>query len=107
MATLHLTDDTFENEVINSKGSVVVDFFAPWCGPCKMLAPVIDQLAESYDGKVKICKVDIDENQRVTNNFRVQSVPTIVFFKDGKEIGRSSGYRDFDDMSELIDNNLI
>ena len=107
MATIHLTDASFETEVLQNKGPVIVDFFAPWCGPCKMLAPVIEEVSESYDGKVKVCKVDIDESDEISSKYGVQSVPTLIFFKDGAEIDRSVGFQDFDDLSETIDGLLV
>lgn len=103
MATIHLTDATFDSEVLETEVPVLVDFFAPWCGPCKMLGPVIEELAQAYDGKAKICKVDIDENDAITSKYGVQSVPTIIIFKNGEEVNRSVGYQDFDDLSETID----
>jgi thioredoxin 1 len=85
-----VTDATFEAEVLQSSVPVVVDFFATWCGPCKMLAPILEQVSESMDGKVKFVKVDIDQNA-VAENYRIQAVPTLKFFKGGQIVGESVG----------------
>lgn len=84
MADLNITDQTFQKEVLESKGVVVVDFWAPWCGPCRMVSPTIDELAKEYAGKVKIGKVNVDENSQVVNQYSIMSLPSIVFFKDGQ-----------------------
>ncbi|PHV70837.1 thioredoxin [Sporanaerobium hydrogeniformans] len=80
------TDNNFEEEAIQSSVPVVVDFYADWCGPCKMIAPVIEELAKDYEGKVKIGKVNTDENRGVATKYNVMSIPTIVFLKDGKVV---------------------
>ncbi len=81
---LELNDATFEQEVVQSRIPVVVDFSAVWCGPCKRLAPIVEELAKEYEGRVKIAKFDIDASPKVPAKFRVMSVPTVLFFKDGK-----------------------
>lgn len=86
---LELTEKNF-NETISS-GVCLVDFWAPWCGPCRMVAPVIDKLAEDYDGKAKICKVNSDEEQELAAQYGVRSIPTILFFKDGKKVDEIIG----------------
>ncbi len=83
MATI-VNESTFQKEVLESDIPVLVDFFATWCGPCKMLAPVIDELAASYAGKVKVCKVDIDQSMNLAAKYQVQAVPTLAFFKNGQ-----------------------
>lgn len=88
---LHLTDANFETEVNNSTLPVLVDFWAPWCGPCRMLAPVLEQIAQRFAGKVVVGKVNVDENPGVTGKFGIQSIPTLIFFKTGKEIERLIG----------------
>lgn len=80
---VHVTDDTFETEVLGSNMPTLVDFWAAWCGPCKMIAPILDELAGEYDGKVKICKVDVDSNREVPAKFNVRGIPTLIIFKDG------------------------
>jgi thioredoxin 1 len=84
MKPIHFTDDNFESEVINSDKPVLIDFWAVWCGPCKMIAPIVEELAVEYEGKAKIGKLDVDDNQQTSIKFGVRSIPTILIFKDGK-----------------------
>jgi len=86
-----LTPQEFQSEVLDSKELVLVDFFATWCGPCKMMAPVIDQLAEEMDGKAKIFKVDVDEARDLAAKYRIMSVPTLMFFKNGEVVDQIMG----------------
>ena len=86
-----VTDDTFETEVLKSDQPVLVDFWAEWCGPCRMVAPVLDQIAEEMNGKVRIAKLNIDDNQRIAYQFQVQSIPTFILFKDGQMADRMMG----------------
>ena len=88
---VEITQDNFEAEVTQSKLPVLVDFWASWCGPCRMLSPVVDELAEQYDGKVKFGKVNVDEQPRLAMNFSVQSIPTLLLFRDGKAVNKSIG----------------
>jgi thioredoxin 1 len=88
---LEINDQNFENEVSKSEIPVVVDFWAPWCGPCRMLAPVTERLAESYTGKVKFCKINVDENPQTSTKFGVMSIPTLIFFKGGEQKDSSLG----------------
>ena len=81
-----VTDATFLTEIENHKGLAVVDFWAAWCGPCRMIAPILDQLATEYNGKAKVAKVDVDTNQQTAMRFNVRSIPSILFFKDGKHV---------------------
>ena len=81
-----VTDQDFEEEVIKSTLPVLVDLWAPWCGPCRMVAPVIDKLAESYEGKFKFCRLNVDENPQTASKYRVMSIPTLIFFKDGEAV---------------------
>lgn len=85
------TAENFENEVINSDKPVMIDFFANWCGPCRMMSPAIAKLAEKYDGKLKVGKVNVDEQQQLAAAFQVQSIPFIVFIKDKKVVDASIG----------------
>lgn len=82
----HVTDDTFDTEVAAGKGLVLVDFWATWCGPCLAVAPVLEQLAGEYAGKARIAKVDVDQNQKTAMRFNIRSIPSILFFKDGKHV---------------------
>ncbi|HMW34280.1 thioredoxin [bacterium] len=79
-----LSDASFENEVIKSDKPVLVDFWATWCGPCRMIAPMVEELAKEYDGKAKICKIDVDANPAVASKFGIMSIPTLLFFKNGQ-----------------------
>ena len=81
-----VTDATFVTEIEQHKGLAVVDFWATWCGPCRMIAPILDQLASEYNGKAKVAKVDVDTNQQTAMRFNVRSIPSILFFKDGKHV---------------------
>lgn len=101
---LHPSEAEF-NELIKD-GIVFVDFFAEWCGPCKMLAPELEKLADTYDGKAKVIKVDVDKEGGLAMQYQVQSVPTIVLFKDGKLISKESGFRPYPVLSQLIEQNL-
>jgi thioredoxin 1 len=84
--TAAVKDDTFAADVDQSKGLVLVDFWATWCGPCHMVAPVLEQLAGQYDGRAKILKLDVDSNQKTAMRFNVRSIPSILFFRDGRHV---------------------
>ncbi len=90
MAALHLQAADFEQEVLEAKGKVLVDFFATWCGPCRMLSPIIDQLADELDD-VKVCKIDIDQAEALANEYGVEVVPTLIVFENGKVVKSASG----------------
>jgi thioredoxin 1 len=81
---IHVSDDNFEQEVIQSNVPVMVDFWATWCGPCRIIAPYIEELAKEYEGKAKVCKVDVDSSQKTAMQFGIRSIPTVLLFKDGK-----------------------
>ncbi|MFH2013009.1 MAG: thioredoxin [Pseudomonadota bacterium] len=99
---VHLTDDSFTTEVINSDKPTLVDFWAPWCGPCKMVGPVIEELAGEYDGKVKVCKLNVDENPKTPPQYSVRSIPTLIMFKDGKSVDQVIGSVPKAQIEELI-----
>jgi thioredoxin 1 len=88
---IEITDATFEEEVVKSDTPVVVDFWAEWCGPCKMIAPLIEELAGEYDGKVKFTKLDVDSNPQTPMQFGIRGIPTLLIFNDGKPVGQVVG----------------
>ena len=88
---LEFTDANFEQEVLKSDQPVLVDFWAPWCGPCRMIAPTIDELAEAYDGKVRVGKLNVDENPQTAAAYGISSIPTILVFKDGEIVAKQLG----------------
>lgn len=93
MAELKITRENFENEVMKSNIPVLIDFWAPWCGPCRMMGPIIEQLADEYEGKAKVGKVNVDEEGELSQAFGVMSIPTIVLVKDGKVVRQAVGAR--------------
>lgn len=93
MGTVKVTDSSFAAEVLSAPEPVLVDFWAEWCGPCRMLAPVIEELAESYAGQVKVCKLNVDENQNTAARYGIMSIPTLVLFKGGQEVDRIIGFQ--------------
>lgn len=96
----YLNDENFQTEI--SKGVTLVDFYADWCGPCRMIAPVIEELASEMNGKAKIAKLDIESAQQTTSTFHVTSIPTIIIFKDGQEVKRVVGIKDKQTLSSLV-----
>lgn len=103
MSEVTFTDANFSTEVTGSKGLVVVDFFATWCGPCKMMAPAVEKLATAYAGKVKIGKMDVDENPEVSGKFGIQSIPTTIFFKDGQQVQMLVGFQSEEALKKEIE----
>ncbi|MCK6482744.1 MAG: thioredoxin [Phycisphaerae bacterium] len=101
--TLTLSDDTFEKEVLESKTPVLVDFWAEWCGPCRTLAPVIDEIATEYAGKLKVGKLDIDANQQTAVHYGIQSIPTVVVFVNGEPAHKLIGLQPKSSFKKLID----
>ena len=92
MSVLHITKDTFEREVLGADKPVLVDFWAPWCGPCRMVSPIIDEIAEERED-IKVCKINVDEEPDLANRFQVMSIPTLMVFKDGQLVKQSQGAR--------------
>ncbi len=86
VATAEVTDSSFKEEVLDSDMTVLVDFWAPWCGPCRMVAPVVDEISQQYEGKVKVVKVNTDENPNVASQYGIRSIPTLMIFKDGQRV---------------------
>ena len=91
MKVIDITSDNFEKEVLESKVPVLLDFWADWCGPCKMLAPTVSEIADEYEGKVKVCKLDVDQAMDIAMSYGVASIPTLILFKDGEIVKKSVG----------------
>lgn len=104
MSEIILNSGNFEEEVVKSDKPVLVDFFATWCGPCKMTAPHIARLAEAYEGKVKVCKLDVDEAPELAQNYGVSSIPTILVFKNGEVVNQHIGSASFPLLESLVRN---
>jgi thioredoxin 1 len=102
-SVIELTDADFDNTVHNSDVPVLVDFWAPWCGPCKMIAPIIEEIAEEYTDKAKICKLDTDEARDSAMEFGISAIPTIILFKDGQVQKKWVGLTSKKDLTEAID----
>ena len=102
MSTIHVTEAEFDEVVLGSKLPVLVDFWAPWCNPCKMLGPVIDEIADEVDGKALVCKVNIDEEQNLAQEYRVMSIPTLLYFKDGKVVNQMVGVRPKEEILDAL-----
>jgi len=99
---LKFEDSNFESEVLNSQETVLVDFWAAWCGPCRMIAPVIDEIAEEMAGVIKVGKLDVDDNSQTPGQFGVMSIPTLIIFKGGAEVERIVGFKTKNDLAALL-----
>ncbi|KWT98474.1 MULTISPECIES: thioredoxin [unclassified Variovorax] len=97
-----ITDSTFEQDVVKSDVPVLVDFWAPWCGPCKLLAPVLDQLAANHEGKLKVVKVNIDEDREHAKKLAIRGVPTLVLYRDGEVVARASGAQSLGKLEAMV-----
>lgn len=100
---MKITTENFEKEVLNSEIPVLVDFFANWCSPCKMMSPVVEELAKEMEGKVKVYKVDTDEEQNLAIKYGIMSIPTFIVFKNGEPVNKAIGMRDKAELIELIE----
>lgn len=106
MAITHLYNDNFDSYMQNSELPVLVDFWATWCGPCRMIAPIVEELSDEYDGRLNVCKVDVDEAEQVAMQLGIMSIPTLILFKNSTEKDRVVGYRSMDDLVAFIEKNL-
>ena len=98
-----VTDASFKNEVLESDKPVLVDFWAPWCGPCRMVAPIVDELSDEYDGKVKFVKLNTDDNIQTASAYQIRSIPTLLVFKAGEPVGQIIGFRPKSDLKKRLD----
>ena len=103
---VHITDDTFETEVLQSQTPVLVDYWAEWCGPCKMIAPLLDDLAKDYAGKLKVAKLNIDENQATPPKYGIRGIPTLMLFKNGNLAATKVGALSKSQLMAFIDSNI-
>ena len=103
---LYVTDDTFEDQVLKSSTPVLVDYWADWCGPCKMIAPVLDELADEYAGRIKVAKLNIDENPNTPPRYGIRGIPTLMLFKNGKVEATKVGAVSKSQLSAFVDGNL-
>lgn len=104
MAIINATDASFAQDI--AEGVVLVDFWAPWCGPCKMIAPVLEELDAELGEKLKIVKVNVDDNQQTAGNYGVMSIPTLIVFKDGEEVDKTVGFQPKDQLTTLVNKHL-
>lgn len=103
---LHVNDQNFQTEVLNSEVPVLVDFYATWCGPCKQLTPIVEQLASQFDGRAKMAKIDIDEAPGVASSHGIMAVPTLMLFKGGKVVQRLTGFKPKPDLEKVLNGAL-
>jgi len=102
-SVVHVTESNFEEEVVNSNVPVLVDFWAEWCGPCKMIAPILDEIAKEYGEKLKICKIDVDSNPEIAPKFGIRGIPTLIMFKDGNAESTKVGAVSKSQLLEFVD----
>ncbi|MBT4494656.1 MAG: thioredoxin TrxA [Gammaproteobacteria bacterium] len=102
----HVSDDSFESEVLNSDIPVLVDYWAEWCGPCKVIAPVLEEIASEYDGKMKVCKLDIDANEATPPKYGIRGIPTLMLFKNGAVEATKVGALSKSQLTAFLDSNI-
>lgn len=102
MSVLKITSENYEEEVLNSKEKVLIDFYADWCGPCKMMAPIVEEIAEELAGKIKVGKVNVDENQDLAMQYGIMSIPTLVVIENGKAVKTLVGFRSKQELKEIL-----
>lgn len=102
MAVIKITADNFEEEVINSELPVLVDFWAVWCGPCQMQGPVVEEAAEKFAGKLKVGKLNVDEEGALAQKYKVMSIPTLILFQDGREVKKEIGFHSLDEIQAML-----
>ena len=103
MATVNVTDENFDTEVLKSQKPIVVDFWAEWCGPCKMVSPIVEELSNDYNGKVKVTKLDVDSNPQTATNYGIRGIPTLLMFKDGSAVDQIVGAVPKQHIAERLD----
>ena len=106
MAEIKITAENFEKEVLQAQEPVLVDFWADWCGPCRMLGPVLEEIAEKYQDKVKVVKVNVDEEESIAQRFGVMSIPTVIFFRDGKAVASFVGLKSPSEIESIVEKHL-
>lgn len=104
--TFPVTDSSFQDDVLGSDVPVLVDFWAEWCGPCKMIAPIVEELSEEYDGKLKVAKLDADENMATMQQYGIMGIPTLILFKGGQPVERVQGFRPKEDILDKLEPHL-
>src|SRR5438094_419698 len=105
--TFEVTDDNFQNEVLKSDTPVLVDFWAEWCGPCKMIAPLVDELAKKYEGKLRVGKLDVDSQANIPQLYGIQGIPTLILFKNGQAVQQIVGFRSKDQLDAAVAKHLV
>ena len=102
MSVLSLNEKNFEEEALKSEKPVLIDFWASWCGPCKMMSPVVDEIAEEFGETIKVCKINIDEERNLAAKYNVMSIPTFIALKNGKEVGRTIGVQEKEEITRML-----
>ena len=106
MSTIQISDDTFEENVIKKGQPIIVDFWAEWCGPCKQIGPILEEISDEYSGKINIGKLDVDENPETPGKFQIRGIPTMLLFNNGELIDTKVGMSSKADLTEWIDKNI-